>query len=95
MGRKGGKRRTTFSQKMRNYKHSKAMKQINGPFLCPKCGKLSLVIKKGKITNGKIEVQAICGCGVNGKVLLKYSPVFTNVDYYNQYIDLISKGMVR
>jgi len=94
----GGRRawpppRERYIQHMKEYKQRQSTKSINGPFLCPKCGKLSLIIKKGKVENGRIEVQAICSCGVNGKVLLKYSPVFTNVDYYNQYIDLISKGL--
>jgi hypothetical protein len=28
-------------------------------------------------------------CKLNGKILLKYSPVYEEVDYYNHYLDFL------
>lgn len=57
-----------------------------GPYDCPECkmNKLRILVKKQEE-----EVIAVCSCGL--EFPLKYVPAFESIDYYNRFIDQMSK----
>jgi transcription elongation factor Elf1 len=94
MGGRRSKGKKSLARRLKEYKDAKQRRSVSGPFICPRCGKKTLTIKKGsKRPDGTIKITARCpACGVNGSVFMKYSPIFKAVDYYNFYVDLVSRG---